>query len=424
MTAAKLVRDIVSVFAAKIFVLFIALATMVLIARALGAEGRGSLALLLVIPQLMVSIFEGGMRQASIVFIGKKKFPRDKILGAVILYVIFSSVIGYSVTLGLMLISNDDFELLLIFVAASMLPFTLYVNSIQGLLLGDERISDFNKVLWHSKLLYFLLLLLLFYLDSLTVFSATICTVIAAIYNAIQGYRYLLGPSINVSYDTRFTWTMLKLGISYAIAMFLIQANYKLDILLLGWLSAKNEIGEYVVAVQFGELLWQFPAAVVVVMISRTANSKDNSLEMIGSIVKTCRVTFFVTLLSAIVLLIGVGLFAELILGKDFSRVFPILLSLSAGLVVATLFKSINSYFAGVGNPLVATKVMGASVILNIILNFILIPIYGAFGAGIASTVSYIISASMIVSIFCKKFKIPFKEILLIQKEDFKFLKT
>lgn len=412
--------DIVSVFATKILVLAISLATMVIIAKALGAEGRGYLAILLVIPQLMIAIFEGGMRQASIYYIGKSKFSREKVLGAILLYVLASSLIGYLFAVGLMILNYDHFGLLLIFIAASMLPFTLYVNTIQGFLLGDERIAEFNKVLWHSKILYFFLLLSLYALDNLTILSTTICNVIAAGYNSVQGYRYLFRSHISPSYNIDVVWKMLRLGVVYAIAMFLIQANYKLDILILGWLATARDVGEYAVAVQIGELVWQLPAAAVVILMSRTANSKDNEFEIVDSITKTCRITLLVTIISVILLLIGVSLFAEFILGNEFIQVFSILCTLAIGLVVATIFKSINSYFAGIGKPSVAILVMSVSVVANVILNLLLIPNFGPHGAGLASTISYMISGVIISVIFARKFDIPLRYILIVKKEDFK----
>ena len=56
----------------KIGVLIVGLLTMVLMLKGLGVEGRGLLAGLLIYPQLLVSLLEGGMRQTATLYLGKK----------------------------------------------------------------------------------------------------------------------------------------------------------------------------------------------------------------------------------------------------------------------------------------------------------------------------------------------------------------
>ncbi|WP_248475634.1 hypothetical protein [Vibrio alginolyticus] len=68
----KLLRKIIDIFLKKIVVLIIGFSIVIIQAKALGAETRGVLASMLILPQLMISIAEGGMRQASVYFLGKK----------------------------------------------------------------------------------------------------------------------------------------------------------------------------------------------------------------------------------------------------------------------------------------------------------------------------------------------------------------
>jgi Na+-driven multidrug efflux pump len=95
------------------------------------------------------------------------------------------------------------------------------------------------------------------------------------------------------------------------------------------------------------------------------------------------------------------------------------LVSLTLGLVLAAVFKSVNSYFAGKGNPYFTIKLMGAAVTINVVLNFLLIPKYGGIGAGIASTVSYTFSAIGVVIVLMIKEKVKISNVLFVKKRDF-----
>lgn len=391
---------------------------MVLLARILGAEGRGLLAAILVYPQIMLALSEGGMRQAAINFIGQKKATDAEILSALIAYILIAGSIGYAAVFCLIyFFGNYDIQLTLIFIAAAILPFTLIVNALQGFLLGKEDINKFNKAIWIQKVLYVCALFLLYLLDNLTVTSALLITCLAAFFNVIQMFIYF-----KREYKTRLSmnWSVLanmfKAGLVYALAFFLIQANYKLDILLLSWMNAGSSVGEYVVSLQIGELLWQLPGAVLIILISKSANS--NSKDMINSLCKTVRITFFVTFILSLGLLLATYYLAVPVFGNEYSNLFTLILLLCPGLVFATLFKTLNAYYAGQGKPQIALLIMFCSVFVNVVVNIILIPKYGASGAAIASSISYVISGVFIVLIFSHQEKISIRTIILISGSD------
>ena len=68
---------------------------------------------------------------------------------------------------------------------------------------------------------------------------------------------------------------------------------------------------------------------------------------------------------------------------------------------IGTLFygitKSVGSIFASVGKITLVYKIPLFSAISNVILNFVLIPIYGINGGAIATTISLIVSTALMV---------------------------
>jgi O-antigen/teichoic acid export membrane protein len=415
----SLLNDVTSVFSSKMVVLVLTFIGAVILARALSAEGRGILAAALIYPQLLLAITEGGMRQAAIYFIGQKKAKEADILGALISYTIIASIMGAFIVYSLMLwFGTEYFNNAMMIVTALILPSSLAVNALKGIFLGHQNIQSFNRITWMQKLFYVGCIFILFLVDQLTIFSAILVTALAALFNLIQAILHLRkSQQLNYSFNKSTLFNMLKIGVVYALAFFLITANYKIDILLLGLLTTPDQIGNYVIAVQIGELAWQLPAAVLVVMLAKSANSKGD--EMIEQVCQVSRLTLAVTVITLSCLLLSAYYLIEPIFGMAYKKAFIMLFILSPGLLFATVFKSLNTHFAGQGKPYFAIFIMGTAVLVNVALNYLFIPLYHANGAALASTISYLISAILTVIIFKKQTQASCRDMLILNKSDF-----
>jgi O-antigen/teichoic acid export membrane protein len=407
------------IFSAKLFVLVLSALSVYFLANALGAEKRGDLAAILVFPTLLIALTEGGMRQSAIRFIGAKAAPEEQVVCALFIYIIFSGFAGFAVAfLFLHYWGNYNASIYVALVAALFVPVTLAVNALHGYFLGRQDVTSYGRLLWIQKLIYLTCIAVLYIWNALTVFTAVVALVGAAFFNLLQALYYLL-PSLKgrLSFDYDLMVKMLKLGILYAVALFVIQANYKIDILLLSFLSSSTETGNYAVAVQIGELLWQLPSAVLLMIMTKAAADES---KMAVNVAKTVRMTLFVTLLMAFLLNAASFLWVEKLFGSEFSVVPVIILTLSPGLVFAAVYKTINGYYAGKGNPIIAIKVMGVAVIINIVLNYIFIPSLGGQGAALSSTLSYIFAAAVYLFLFCNAEGISPKEVLVVRISDFR----
>ena len=96
-----------------------------------------------------------------------------------------------------------------------------------------------------------------------------------------------------------------------------------------------------------------------------------------------------------------------------------VLNTLLPGVLLLTIFKVINMDLAGKGKPWVSLKAMIPALIINVILNVIFIPKYGATGAALASTISYSKAAILFIFLYSKETKIPVLDIIRYQASDF-----
>lgn len=421
MSKSSFLKDSISIFITKIVVILLSIVGVIILARGLGPENRGLLAALLIYPQLLIALTEGGMRQAATFYVGKKLAPDGEVLAALILYVAIAGSLGYCLVLSLLwLVGNELFSFAMILVAAAIIPTSLLVNALRGYLLGKQEIGQFNRSSWMERSFYIGLLIILYFTEGLSVMTAVAATAMAAAFNAIQAWFY-----VKKIHKSRFQlnvtviWSMLKVGFLYAFALFLIVANYKIDILLLELLSTPAEVGYYAVSVQIAELMWQLPGAIMLVLMSRSANNKDQTSVWVEKVALVCRLMILITILSAIPLALVVNVGMVFVLGAEYAPAINITSILLVSAVFMVPFKSLNADLAGEGRPIISILTVLPAVILNIALSYFLIPYYGAIGAAVATLFSYILCGILICVLYSKEKEIPIVALIFPRKSDF-----
>jgi O-antigen/teichoic acid export membrane protein len=108
--------------------------------------------------------------------------------------------------------------------------------------------------------------------------------------------------------------------------------------------------------------------------------------------------------------------------GNQFTESGRIVQLLMPGVVAFTIVKVLYMDIAGKGNPSISLLVLIPALIMNIILNLIWIPQYGAKGAALASTISYSISAVGFLFLYARMVDIKVSNLIKFQLNDFKFV--
>jgi len=416
-------NDGMSVFMTKVIVMALAVLSVSIQARALGPAERGVLAMLLIYPQVLTSIAEGGMRQATVYYVGQGSISDARIFGTSVIYTIMSGLI-FS-TLIFFILGNakeHDYTFLMMLTAALMLPVNLMMNAIRGMFLGKQHISQFNTSQWLQKLLMVFAFAVMFFLDKLTAETAIVCMLLSSMIGFLPAvYFFFREIYTHIEFDTETLWRMAKKGAVYAIAMFLMEANYKFDILLMGWLSNKEEVGLYSIAVSVGELLWQLPAAIGVVVFSRSANDRNSSLWQ-AELARSIRISLWVTLAGCAVLAVISPLLFDVLFGDDFDRSVNMLLCLMPGLILMVIFKLLIMDLAGKGRPVVSLVIMLPVLALSVAMDYVLIPKLGGIGAAITSTVCYSLASLVLLAVYARMYKMNPLDFVLIKADDVKLM--
>lgn len=166
---------------------------------------------------------------------------------------------------------------------------------------------------------------------------------------------------------------------------------YHVDVLLLQYWTDDETVGYYKGALVIAEVLWFAPVAVQYALLQRVSRLWERGdLEAIEH--RSQIVTRYVLLFTVLLVLGLVALaadFVPLYLGESFvPAVTPLLLLLPGvlGFAVARPSLAINQARRSLRLLLVAT---GVCSVINLLLNLVLIPIYGMIGAAIATSAGY-----------------------------------
>lgn len=201
--------------------------------------------------------------------------------------------------------------------------------------------------------------------------------------------------------------------------------NYRLDLFLLGAFASRADVGRYSVALSVTALAWVLPSALETVLFPRTADLHGAQLrgeiDLTESDAATARAIRHSVLLlvpaGAIVLLLVLGAI-PLLYGSAFARAIGFGLILVPGVLGLSLAKALSAVTTGRGKPEYALWTTAVTVPLTIALYAALIPSFGGYGAAAGSTVSYLASTALALFWFRRATGIPFTVALVPSRRE------
>jgi len=414
-------KDIFSIGVSKVLIIVFGLTTSIIVARVLGPEKNGIIAALLVYPSLFMSIGSLGIRQSTTYFLGKGIFTEDEIKKAITQIWFFTTVFSVVVCFLLMrYFSKSGENLWLVLLALMPIPFKLFNTYNSGIFLGKNEISSFNKINWIPTALILLVTAALVLWLSFGISGYLMAMIAGPTFISLV---LLFKNKFIKAFGFELNWViikrMLSLGLIYALALLIINLNYRIDVILLDKLSSAFETGIYSKGVSVTEYLWQIPMLLSTVVFARSAVSKNDKAFSL-KVTQLLRLSILIIGVGALVLFLLSKQIIVLMYGNAFVNSVLVLNILLPGVILLTIFKVINMDLSGKGKPWVSLKAMLPALIINIVLNFILIPQQGASGAALASTISYTLAAIVFIHFYSKEVNIPIKTILGYKKSDFK----
>ena len=166
-------------------------------------------------------------------------------------------------------------------------------------------------------------------------------------------------------------------------------------------------------------MLWYVTNAANTVLFPEISSRNNEDGRLIH---KTLKYILAANVIIAIGLVVGGRFFVWALYGEKFLRAYVVFLILLPGLFGDIISRTIGSWLKGTGRPMLLSYVSASSLSVNVVLNCILIPYWGIYGAAFASAISYSCRAIILLFAFCRQTDSSFKSIFVIRRKDMKEL--
>ncbi len=188
-----------------------------------------------------------------------------------------------------------------------------------------------------------------------------------------------------------FTAEILK----YSLPLFVISIGFliatEIDVLMLGLLSSDEQVGLYAVVKQVVGKLPHISVAVAIGTMPVFARlNRDNRKELSRLFDRLIFINSGIFILVAAVILIFSGMLVPLVFGSQYSGSVLPLKILTVFLVSSPLLVFFGGFLNYQGLAWRRAAYLGISTAANITLNIVLIPLYGAVGAAISTSLAYL----------------------------------
>lgn len=419
-------RDILSVFGSNLSVTISNLLIGIILSRVLGAAGYGLYSSLIVVPVIVIGFTQLGIRRSTIYHIGLKDVDENNLASALVLLWFYTSALSIIIC-GLVFFfsSSQPYDPLMVVLVLLSIPLLLMNLFAGGIFLGKEEISRANIINAGPTLLTLLLTVLFVWVFKFSVLGAFIAIALANFIMFFFVYRTIIGE-----YRYKITWkyheglmkSMVKLGLVNAVALFVMQLNYRIDVLMLRKLSVLEQVGFYSLATQIAEQVWHIPHAIESIVLSRSANTDDDE-DLTRVVASIFRVSMIIGIIGAAAIFFLAPYFVPLIFGAGYANSVPMIQAIMPGIVVLVGFRILNSRLIGKGKPEIAIYVFVPALVVNFISNLFMIPRFGGMGAVWSTNISYILGSAAFLIVYSRKIGMPVREIVMFRKTDFLFIR-
>jgi len=411
----KYFKNTLWLFGGQVLKLVLGLVVTVAIARYFGPKDFGLYCWVLSIIALIDVVAQLGLKQLAKRELVEQPEKRDVILGTCFVLSFLAGVIAYAAILLTVWFISDRSLLLSLFALFGGILFLSPLNFIEIWFQSQVR-SDLSVCASSIALLLFAAVkIIAIYYDAnllhfgyILLFEATVLTGLLVFF-----YRRHFGRLHTWRAEHKLAYRFLKQSWPLLLSSLAVATYVKIDQVMLGSMLGDEEVGQYSVAAQISSVFYFIPVMLATSLFPAIMNARKQSVALYED-----RIQRYFDLNAGIAYMICVPLtllspwLIYVLFGPDYEAAAPIL----AVHVWSSLF-----VFLGVARAqyLLAEKMFKfamfctlAGAIVNVAMNYALIPIYGGMAAAVTTLVSYLI-AGFLSSAFLPRSHSLFKRQLL-----------
>ncbi len=382
-------RHFLETYATSIMLHGCTLAQSVILARVLGAEGRGVYAAIILWPTILANIGNLGIglattRAAAASLDDVGPVARTGVLLSLLLSIVTT---GIGLVILPLLIPEADSDItglaqiyLILFVPAFILSANI-AGVDQGR--GHFRRLNFFRLL-QSPVFVSLLVVLLVLARTDMVYC--LWALVASFWVTTLGRFVLLVRELPLFGPISSPIKLLRQGIPYAVVNIIGQFIHRGDRILLLWLLTERDLGLYVVAFSAASVLAHLPKSMGFVTLTIAAQEKPR--EGFARIAQIFRGAVIISVAVGIVLAVAVYLLLPVVYGQDFADARLIGVILAGGIIVHGLASVLGQSMRGQGKPMVGIFPNLAALTVMVLVAFALSRPLGVIGVAMGFAVA------------------------------------
>jgi O-antigen/teichoic acid export membrane protein len=415
---------------AKLLIVGLGLGITVTVAR-LGPQVQGAFALFVAVESALLTLFSGlGLwlaRQMS------RQAGGDWVRALPLLQAVLRAVVALGLLASLVLLGAswwaDTLPYSQLWLLAIGAPFLLLVPTATGLWLGEGRMWPINlaQVAAPALVLAGLYGVTLFQEGTVIRRAPTVVLVLVAwvagkslvgVITAFRGLQDAAQRDARLAGETETSrlsdfqksavnwWSdwgfVATIGITNVVSLL----NYRASLFLVEHFHGLGAAGTYSIAVTVAELLWLLSSSVTVSAYARIGHP-DRAVAA-AMTVQAVRINVLATLVAAPMLLGLAWWGVPLVMGEAYAASLVPLAALLPGVAAYAAASSLSAFYTNhLGRPQLSGGIAATSLAISFGLGCVLVPRYGALGAGVASSLGYILAILAAYGVFLKHARLP-----------------
>jgi O-antigen/teichoic acid export membrane protein len=412
-------------FGTSVMTMAMSFAISIITARYLGPAGRGTLALLILIPVFAVTFGRLGVSHAINYY--ASKVLKDRLISTSLVLSVLVGLVSSVVSIPLIFLLRNAFfkgiTTSLILLACSFIPFAFLYDYLPSIFQGFYKIKRRNLLVAALPFFNLVLLVVLVILLKLRLWGAVIAYAGANIIIVVMSLSLVLKELEikKIRPDFHLMKVLLTYGFQSHIGLIFKELNYRGDMLLISYFLNPAAVGFYAIAVNVAELLWKLPEAVGTVLLPKISRIDAEEAKVFMPLVFR---TILIPMVAMCLAVLFAGKYLILIaFGREFLSSVPVMALLLPGILAMAFWKIIANALIGLGHAIKYSITSGVALVLMVVFDVILIPRIGLNGAAIASSISYFVATVFIIYLYVRLTGVSYKALLIPRKSDFAIYK-
>ena len=401
---------ILNTFGARALSAVINLLIAIILSQYLGPAGKG-IQSLVITTITFVLVFANLVGGATLVYLVPRHAPSLLVLPSY-LWTILICLVSYFI---LQLFPVVDPSFIIHICILSALNSFLAINT--SVLIGKEKIKTSNLISLAQPFTLILSLLVFFtisegpgiadYIKSLYISFG-----ISAMVSMVYYYKHCGKIRFQPLTEYRIiVIEMIRYGILNQVAHITQMLSFRLSYYVLDHYHGEAAVGVYSNGISLAESIWLISKSISMVQYARISNMPDRQ-ESARLTVRLIKFSVAASLIVLLPLILLPSSFYIFIFGDGFAETRLVIWTLAFGVLVYNFSILTGHYFSGTGRYYINAISSSLGLIASIILYYTLIPAFGMAGAGWATSLSYLITTIILMTVFNKENKNWYKDLM------------